>query len=178
MEQKLPITKITIERIGTKDAFIRKWYEGWNEADAGPCNIETYEQNVNFYNLLDTYKEQGYTVWVDGYGLGHALKGRITRIDILKCGEVWKIKKYPYGWRASTPALETKEINEQELDQLIKWLKEKKWNVFEFQSKDRFLAFKGKARPINDKRTILSLRRKAIQQKVNYFVDFAFYPTG
>jgi hypothetical protein len=167
------ITRIDIERIGASSAIVRKWNEGWHADDAGSPDVEEYLENVSLDSLLTEYAKQGFAVWIDR-GMGHALRGRITRIDLIQCGQNWTVKKYSYGWKAHTRPTETKQLTTQEMQTAMDWLKANKWTVIDYS--DRSVAFKGRPQPINDRAAIQSLRRKANDKYADYFVDFAYYP--
>lgn len=167
------ITRIDIERIGASSAIVRKWNEGWHDGDAGSPDAEDFLENVSVDSLLAEYEKQGFAVWMDR-GMGHALRGRITRIDFIQCAASWTVKKYSYGWKAHTRPTETKQLTSQEQQTAMDWLKDNKWTVIEYS--DRSVAFKGRPQPINDRAAIQSLRRKATEKRADYFVNFAYYP--
>lgn len=168
-----PITRIDLERVGTDGILVRYWCGEWNREDAGAPYAEDY-LNGSIPALLAEYEKQGYTVWMRNRSQGRALRGRTTRVDILRDGDHWTIRKYCYGWSAITPPMSTKQVSEQEANDAKAWLKEHGWTLYEYE--DRMVAFRGKPYPIHDRATIQSMRRKSQVEHVNYSVNLAFYP--
>ncbi len=101
------ITRIDMERIGASAVIVRKWYEGWHQNDAGSPDIEDFIESGSISYTLAEYEKQGYTVEMASQSKGRALRGKITRVDIILEGETWVMKKYPYGWTAKTRPIET-----------------------------------------------------------------------
>lgn len=166
------ITRIDLERCGAYGVMIRQWYEGWNVEDAGAPHIEDYVMQGSISAMLAEYEKQGFAVSMATAGKGRALRGKITRVDVILNGETWTLKKFCYGWKASTPAIETKELDNETAQQVIQWLKDNNWNLFEFPCGAR--GFLGKPYPVHDRRTILSLRKKYEAQGIHHNWNLAF----
>ena len=171
---KKQITRIDFERIGQPSVMVRKWYAGYNIHDAGPANSEEFLENVSIPALLAEYEKQGYCVWMGTPSQGRAIKGAITRIDVIKVGQEWVVKKYCYGWSAKTPPIETKPMNDQQARDAIQWLKDNQWSVMEHPNWNGARAFKGHPIPVREKSAILRMRRDAQDRRENYTADFAY----
>ena len=168
------IHRIDLERAGTTGIFVRKWFAGWRHDGSTPCDVEDYVTG-SIPALLAEYERAGFVVWMASGAQGRALRGQITRVDLIQADNTWTMRKYPYGWSAKTPPIEKKTVVPEMKDAALLWFREKQWTIFEYQ--DRFTAFKGEPLPIHDKATIQHLRRKAQEQQVNFQVNFAFFPT-
>jgi len=167
------IARVDLERVGASSLIVRTWNEGYSAWDAGQADNEDFLDTGSIQDILAGYEKQGFVVWMASAGQGRALRGVTTRVDIILTGESWVMKKYPYGWSAKTPAIETKHFNQVEADAAIQWLKQNKWTVLEWPG--GFRAFKGKPMPVRDKYAIMSLRRKYEQERINFNYDLAFY---
>lgn len=167
------IARVDIERVGASSLIVRTWNEGYSAWDAGQADNEDFLDSGSIQDILAKYEKQGFVVWMASAGQGRALRGATTRVDIILTGESWVMKKYPHGWSAKTPAIETKNFNQVEADAAVQWLKQNKWTVLEWPG--GFRAFKGKPMPVRDKYAIMSLRRKANANHENKMWDFALY---
>ncbi len=168
------VTRVDIERIGQTLIMVKAWTGEWNREDAGSPDHEDLVENRSIPSILAEYEKQGFCVWMSSGSLGRALRGKTTRVDVIQNGDTWTIRKYCYGWSAKTPPSSTRTVSETEAHQALVWLRENHWTLIEHP--DRSVAFLGKAQPIHDKPTILAMRRRALEQHVNYNADFAFYP--
>ena len=167
------IARVDIERVGAQALIVQKWYEGYTAWDAGQPDIEDFLDTGSIQNILADLEAQGFTVWMASAGKGRALRGAATRVDIILEGDAWVMRKFPYGWSAKTPVIETKRFNQVQADAAIQWLREKRWTVLEWPG--GFRAFKGKPMPVRDRFAIMSLRRKASENHENTMWDFAYY---
>lgn len=168
-----PFTRIDMERAGAHDVIIRKWREGWKIDDAGVPNVEDYVTEGSIAAMLAEYEKAGWTVEMASAGKGRALRGKITRVDVMLDGETWRVRKYPYGWTAKTRPIETREFGtKEEAEVAIQWLRENNWTMFEFPGGAR--AFRGTPYPVRDRTAILSLRRKFQEERRNFSFDLAF----
>ena len=167
------ITRIDMERIGASAVMVRKWYEGWHQNDAGAPDIEEFVESGSISYMLAEYEKQGYTVEMASQSKGRALRGKITRVDIILEGETWVMKKYPYGWTAKTRPIETKRFNHEEAQIAIQWLKDNRWVVLEWPGGAR--AWKGRPMPVRDRHAIQVMRRKFDEQKINFSYNLALY---
>jgi hypothetical protein len=169
MQQK-PIERIDIERVGANSLMVRKWFAGYDLHDAGSADVEDFVHNASLDRTLADYEKQGFAVWISRRGMGHAIKGPITRVDILLDDTTWTVKKYPRGWKAETKPISTSTLKtEGEVKGALQWLKENNWTVIEWEGNYR--AFKGKMLPVHDAHTIRQLRRKNPNARYN----LAFY---
>jgi hypothetical protein len=89
---------------------------------------------------------------------GRALRGEITRVDILQVAGKWSVRKYPYGWTAKTRPISQREMTDAEAATAIAWCKQHGWTVREFPGGAR--AWKGEVKPVRDASTIKMLRRQ------------------
>ena len=168
--QPKPFERIDLERVGANCLMVRKWFAGYDIHDAGVADSEEFIRDVSLDRTLAEYEKQGFAVWISRRGLGHAIKGPITRIDILLNDITWTVKKYPRGWKAETKPITTSILNNQdELAGALQWLKDKNWTILEWDGNYR--AFKGKPLPVHDAQTIRQLRRKIPNARYN----LAFY---
>jgi hypothetical protein len=173
---KQTLARIDLERLGQTSIIRRGWFPGYDPRDAGPANVEDVLDSGSIPQMLALYEKRGYVVWMATGSQGRALAGETTRVDIVLSGDTSEIRKYCYGWSAKTPPKEKKITTEEEARAAIQWLRDNKWTLMEYA--DRCSAFKGRAVPIHDKPTILTMRRKALENRVNFSIDFAFYPSG
>lgn len=167
------VTRIDLERVGANSLIVRKWNEGYSAWDAGQPDEEDFLDGGSIQEMLSGYEKQGFTVWMATAGKGRALRGLTTRVDIILEVDQWVMRKYPLGWSAKTPAIETKRFNQVEADAAVQWLRENKWTVLEWPG--GFRGFKGKPMPVRDKYAIMSLRRKADVNHQLMQWDLAFY---
>lgn len=166
------VTRIDLEACGARGVLVRKWYEGFDAYDAGPCDIEDYLDEASIPALLAGFEKEGFTVEMASRSKGRALRGKITRMDILLDGDVWRLKKFPHGWTARTRPIQEKTFSHDEAQVAIQWLKDNNWTIFEWPGGVR--AFRGRPYPVRDRAAILSLRRKFDEQGVNKNWDLAY----
>lgn len=166
------VTRIDLERLGSNMILIRQWREGWNRDDAGAPDREDVVENKTISTLLGEYEAQGFTVEMAHAGVGRALRGQITRIDVVLIDGAWKVRKYPFGWSARTRPIEEKTISEEQLPTIIHWFQEKGWTLREWPGGYR--GFRGAPKPVRDRAGIQAMRRNAKQQQLNTRCDFAF----
>lgn len=172
MNNAKSITRIDLERCGAYGVMVRSWQEGWRLDDAGAPNTEEYIMQGSIANMLADYEKQGFAVWMMNAGKGRALRGKITRVDVLLTDDTWTLKKFCFGWHASTPPIEKKAIDTQTAKDVIQWLKDNKWTLFEFPGGAR--AFLGKPYPVRNRSGILALRRRFEAEQKNYNWDLAY----
>jgi len=171
------ITRIDMER-QQDNVLVKYWRGKWAEGSA--AFMMDYEVGVRIESLLSVCEKAGFTVEMCDSMTGRALRGEITRIDIVKDGESWFVKKYPYGWTAKTRPLSKYALAEDAAQTAIQWLKDNGWTVIQWS--DRVAAFRGEPKPIHDRGTILSLRRKVENNLTPSNADYlrgtnlAFYP--
>ena len=171
MEQT-PVHRIDLERAGTNGIMVRKWNQGWRNDGSTPADSEEYLEG-SIPALLAEYEKAGFVVWMASAGQGRALRGNITRVDIIHDGKAWMIKKWCYGWSAKTPAIESKPAEDLKAKAALAWLEANKWTVIECENGHR--AFKGAPMPIRDRATIMQLRRKAEAEHRDYTRDFCYW---
>jgi len=127
-----------------------------------------YCSETRLLDVLDYLKTQGYVCRIHRDGKGQAIKGKPTRIDIIKDGENFICKKYPQGWIASTPPIETKTLTQEQADEAVKWLREHNWKIRESLSDNGSTivrAWLGELLPIRDRRTILLVHKQIEDNK-------------
>jgi len=168
------VTRVDLERVGATGILVRQWFGGWNQDDAGAPDIEDYIETGSIAPLLAQYEQAGFTVEMAHAGAGRALRGPVTRVDILheEVSGTWRIRKFPYGWTAKTRPIHEKHVTQAEVQAALQWLRDNKWNLREWPGGYR--AFRGSPKPVRDRATILSMRRKATEQRSNMNWDFAF----
>jgi hypothetical protein len=167
-----PFTRIDLERAGAYGIVVRKWREGWMIADAGAPDSEEYLETGSIPAVLAEYEKQGFTVEMASAAKGRALRGKITRVDVILEGEFWHVRKYPYGWTAKTRPIEVKQFSQVEADAAIEWLRKNNWTLFEFPGGVR--AFCGTPYPVRDRAAIVFLRRKFQAERKHFNYDLAF----
>ena len=167
-----PTTRIDLERVGTTGIMVRKWFQGWQQDGSTPADSEEYIDG-SIPALLAEYEKAGFVVWMAYGGVGRALRGSITRVDIIHDGQAWNMRKYCYGWSAKTPPIESKIVKDIECEAAVEWLKQNQWTLIQWEGGYR--AFRGEAKPVRDRAGILALRRKFEEQHVNYRYDLAVY---
>ena len=98
----------------------------------------------------------------------------ITRIDLTQTTRGVIIKKYPDGWTASTQVPQA--INaEKSLDEMIAWLKEHSWTVYQWPEVPELglargaRAFLGRPLPVRTKYEIV-YRRSQLQAKLEPYL--------
>ncbi len=148
-------TRIDFEKQGT-NVMTSLWAGTWREGSS-PLSYG-YEVGTRIEVLLDECRKAGFTCeMVDSFH-GRALRGKITRVDVLEITGVWHIRKYPHGWTARTLPLEDKVVTKDEADTAIEWMKLHGWNVREFPGGAR--GWNGEAKPVRDHSTIVRMRRQ------------------
>lgn len=150
------ITRIDLDQINPGTVRVRQWAEGWKEGDS-PASDTTESGSVMF--KLMAYEKQGFTCEMADQNTGRALRGKITRIDFLKVGPKFVVKKYPYGWTAKTRPIQECDKTEAEWNDAILWCESHGWNVRRWPEGAR--AFKGEPQPVRDAKAIMSMRRRA-----------------
>lgn len=175
-----PVTRIDLEAIDESGHMVRisQWLEGWQEGDA-PQSSELVSGRSIMFILMD-YEKQGYTCEMASRTLGRALRGKITRIDFVKLGSEYHIRKYPYGWTAKTKPLTDKIVSESEFTNAVAWCESAHgWTVRNWPSGAR--AWKGEPKPVRDRASILAVRANAERElhmgetgTNKIFYDFAF----
>lgn len=171
MDQK-PIHRIDLERVGSTGILVSKWYSGWKQDGSTPCDIEDLVEG-SIPALLAEYEKAGFVVWMANGSQGRALRGAITRVDILNDGNAWNMRKYCYGWSAKTPPIESKVVDAKQLEAALEWFHLKEWAVLEWDGGYR--AFKGDPMPVRDRAAIQALRRKFNDEHVHYSYNLALY---
>lgn len=176
MDIKPDSTRIDFERQGA-NVLVQIWFGKWREGSS--CAVMDYLVDASIPALLEQCEKAGFTVeMMDGLH-GRALRGEIVRVDIVKHGDLWRIRKYPWGWTARTKALTTREADETTARGAIQWMKDNGWAVYEWE--DRACGWKGEPKPLHDRASILAARRRvnmAPPSKTQYTrgIDLAFYP--
>jgi hypothetical protein len=155
MSDEKEITRIDFERTGT-DVIVSKWIGKWAEGSA--ASMYDYLPAASIDRLLFECEKQGFTVEMMDNDHGRALRGEITRIDILIVAGKWTVRKFPYGWTAKTRPITEKELSEDQAQIAIAWCKEHGWAVREFPGGAR--AWKGEVKPVRDTATITRVRRQ------------------
>jgi hypothetical protein len=144
------MTRIDLERLDA-DVVMRVWFGKWHEGDR--AEYSDYLAGARIESLLMQCEKAGFTVhMIDGQH-GRALRGEITRIDFMD----GKIRKYPWGWSASTRPIQERDATADEQAAGLQWCKENGWTVREWPCGGR--AWKGEEKPVRDGITIQRLRR-------------------
>lgn len=168
------VARIDLERVGSM-IFVHMWKRGWNCEDAGAPHIEDIiTDETTIATLLADLEKQGFTCNMFSSSTARALRGHTTRIDFVMI-EKWEIRKYPYGWIASTRPIQIKAATAEEIAVAIKWCEDSGWNVRKYPGGAR--AFLGKVYPVRDATAIRSMRRKVQNGKtpdISRFFDYAF----
>jgi hypothetical protein len=176
-EKPKPVTRIDLETVGIGLVSIRQWREGWHEGDA--ADIDDLTEGSIMFKLME-YEKQGFAVWMADGAHGRALRGKVTRVDFLKIGNEYHIRKYCYGWTAKTPAISDKVVDVQQWLAAAEWCQANGWNVRHWADGAR--AWKGEVKPVRDRAGILAMRRK-VEAEYSHgenigtnkmFQDFAF----
>lgn len=124
-----------------------------------------YFEDGSIFQLCKALDDMGFVIHMDRDGQrARALRGKPTRIDILKIGQRWVVNKYPYGWTASTRPIES-ETKPAEFDvgQAVEWLQAHNWTVLSWdhpQAGQGYRAFKSKPEPVRDGAGIMAMRRR------------------
>lgn len=158
------ITRIDLEAITDYQTRAKMWPEGWNEGDMPSGNI-VWDGDI--VQLLLELEDMGFTCEMASKELGRALRGKTTRVDLLKKADGWHYLKFPYGWTAKTRPISDEIRTEEEVNEILAWCKAHDWQVYEwtgipgtgFLSGAR--AFKGQPMPVRDAISIKSMRRVA-----------------
>jgi hypothetical protein len=151
-------TKIDLERTGN-DVLVKMWFGKWKEGSAAA--IYDYQPGASIDRLLAECEKQGFTVEMMDNHHGRALRGEITRVDIVQSDKKWAVRKYCYGWTARTRPISQREMTDAEAAKAIAWCKEHGWTVREFPGGAR--AWKGEVKPVRDASTIRMLRRQVME---------------
>jgi len=119
-------TRIDLERQGDH-VLAQLWKKGWIEGQwTDQCQylVDTRIEAVSHQCEL-----AGFTIeMMDGFH-GRALRGEITRIDILHIETGWKIDKYPFGWTAKTRPISSRVTDKAEAARAIACLRENGWTI-------------------------------------------------
>ena len=168
------ITRIDLEVTG--EGIQRKiWYQGWREGDA-PATVDTLDDPL-FQILLEMDKTEHFSVTQFGSNRAQCLRGQITRMDFMQLPAGVNVRKFPYGWTASTRPMTDETKMDFDLDGALTWCKDHGYTVRNFPGGAR--AFLGIPLPIRDRSTILKMRRQ-IEQRLTptgdnaQFYDLAF----
>lgn len=163
-------TKLQIEE-SPSGLLISEWDKGWQEGD--PANRRDFLEGKSLqYDLVPVLDKAGFVTYQVQRGVFIALRGEITRIDFVKVGDCWSIRKWPYGWTASTPFIREETKANFDIHAALNWCRENGWTVREWLnfSPSGARAWLGKPLPVRDAHTIKAMRRR--QQK---YPDFYRY---
>jgi hypothetical protein len=174
------IARIDLEKIGANLIEVRQWYAGWRDDGSTPADIDEVVEGQTIPGLLAGYEKQGYTCEMCDKAHGRALRGAITRVDIVRLPDGWHYRKFPFGWSAKTRPLSDEIKTEAEIHEILEWCELKRWTVRRWPDGAR--AFRGEPKPVRDRAAILSMRRRASQELYlqhqtgtnKVFYDFAF----
>lgn len=150
------ITRIDLTQNGEKGVLVEEWFEGW---ETGKAPDQTHiEPTAVILRLLPKYDALGFTSEMCDALHGRSLRGEITRIDFVKILNVWRVKKFPYGWTAKThPLTDETKGPEFDLESSLTWCEQNGWNVRRWPGGGR--AFKGEPMPVRTGAAIMSMRR-------------------
>lgn len=154
------IVRIDIERLGhqpNSPLAVRYWLEGWQDGDAAH-HEELLENGGMIESLLAQYEREGFACHMASSKQGRALRGKTTRVDFLKLGAEFHIRKYPHGWTAKARPSEDKQVSETEWLAAIAWCESAGWTVRRWPGGAR--AFKGAPMPVRDARAIRAMRNR------------------
>jgi len=154
MSEKL-VTRVDLEKAGT-DVIVREWYEGWHEGSS--ADKTTNEPRGYMVGMLGRLEKQGFTCEMMDGEHGRALRGKTTRVDIVKMPDGWHYRKYPYGWTAKTRPMTNEVKTEEEIGVIVAWCQKNGWNIRAWPGGYR--AFKGQPIPVRDRASIMLMRRK------------------
>ncbi len=160
------ITRVDIEKAGADGLFVRKWEEGWQiDGSTQPCSNEYLPDARSIETMLFELEKQGFAVWMQDNFHGRALRGIITRVDLIKLPDGWHYKKYCYGWTAKTRPMIDEAKTDDEVKAIVAWCQSKGWNVRQWPGGYR--AFKGQPMPVRDRASIMAMRRKVETDLMN-----------
>lgn len=167
---KPEFTRVDLEQNGRLGVIKKWWKAGWKEGDA-PAGQE-YIENGTVYEQLTRLEQAGYTVEMCDHQTGRALCGEITRIDFVRTGETWTVKKYPYGWTARTRSIETatKAPGGFDLESALDWCRKNGWSVSTWENGAR--AWKGDPLPVRDASAVRRMRRERPNNPRNFAFDY------
>lgn len=148
-------TRIDIETAGA-GAFVYLWDGKWEQGSESHKSY--YIETRNIPTVLKEAEDAGFTCEMCDASHGRALRGEVTRADILQEGDQWVYRTFPRGWTAKTRPLKNKLISADEAAKIIAWCKEHSWKVREFPGGVR--AWKYEVMPVRDSSTIRYLRRQ------------------
>lgn len=169
---KLPkdVARVDIEKAGQTMLSVRVWLKGFSLNDAGSPAFEDMI-DISMLQACKTLEDQGFAVTVYTKERVYALRGPVTRVDFVKQNDGWHIKKYPYGWKASTQPMSDVVKTEEEIKQAIQWCKDQGWTIYDFEG-EIIRAWKGKPIPVHDTKSIKKLRAKYPRARQ---YDFAYH---
>ena len=121
-------TRVDFERQGT-NVLISTWEGNWKEGSL-PATYD-YAEDTGVERLLFECEKAGFTVEMCDSFHGRALRGDITRVDILKVDGKWLVRKFPHGWTARTRPISERPLTDDEANAAIIWMKSNHWNVRE-----------------------------------------------
>lgn len=164
------VARVDIEKAGQTMLVVRAWLKGFSIKDAGAPAFEDMI-DVSMLQACKALEDQGFAVTVYTKERVYALRGPITRVDFVRQADGWHIKKFPYGWQASTRPLSDVVKSEEEIRQAIQWCKEQGWTVYDFEG-EIIRAWRGKPMPVHNAESIRRLRTKYPHA---HQYDFAYY---
>ncbi len=148
-------TRVDIERVG--DALtVQQWTQGWKEGN--PSDHKDLLHGERIVSILFSLEKQGFSVWMMDEDHGRALRGEITRIDLIDLNGKTTYSKFPYGWTARTHPISKRTISAEERKQIILWCQEHNWVVREWPGGAR--AWKYALEPVRSASEIRSMRRQ------------------
>ena len=172
---KNPITRVDLEEVAKGYVLIDGWYDGWLDGEASKYHSAV--ENDRLDAILAELEKQGFCVRIYRSGTkAQALRGKITRIDFLLGDGKWTVAKYPYGWKAGTPALSRETKGDKfNIDKSLAWLADKGWTVVQWPGGAR--TWWGGMKPIRSREEILAMRRDQESKHLadGWHYDLAFY---
>ncbi|MDD2922165.1 MAG: hypothetical protein PHQ36_07750 [Anaerolineales bacterium] len=154
---KSDVTRIDMERAGA-DVMLRMWLGKWEEGAS--ADILEYIPASSVQRLLMQCEDAGFSCEICDSEHGRALRGEITRIDVMQVLGKWVVRKYPRGWTAKTRPLTERQLTDDEAKAAILWCKTNCWTVREFPGGAR--AWKGEVKPVRDASAIRRVRNQII----------------
>ena len=151
------ITRIDLEAVG-EDVMVSMWKDKWQEGSA-PFIME-YLSKHTIIRLMMQAEDAGFSCEMCDKEHGRALRGEITRADLIQVSGKWKYSKYPRGWTAKTRPLVEREVSDEEAASILNWCKDNHWQVREFPGGAR--AWKYEVQPVRDSSTIQRMRRQVV----------------
>lgn len=156
------------------------WLPGYQQTDehAGRWYYSKDDGVTLFQIATHLDLDRGFTVHIDRGGTrGRALVGQTTRIDILQVGQRWVVKKYPYGWTASTNPIsaETKPVEFSPEVDALPWLEAKEWVILRWDDERAgkgYRAFADKVQPVRDARGTLAMRKRYPDTQLDLAIYF------